>query len=68
MNVRELSREQLIELKQGYLTQKGNPSYGELAAADELVPDETIFEEYSATEFTPDDFVCAADIPWWEKP
>ena len=43
MTVHELTREQLIELKQHMLCEQGSPSYGELADADELVSDETVF-------------------------
>ena len=65
MTVRELNRDQLIELKQAYLTQKLDEqgegiSYGELAEADELVSDAEIFEEYAGTDFVPDDFTCSA--------
>ena len=57
MGVKELSREQLIELKINYYCNNNeNVSYGELANIDEIVTDEEIFEEYSATIFTEDDF------------
>lgn len=59
MNVAELSRNQLIELKQAYLTENQDTVYmSELAFADELVSDETIFEEYAGYEFSEDDFTC----------
>ena len=75
MLVQELSREQLIELKQRYLTQlaeEGNyaavlvvdydePSYNDLANADEIVPDDVIFVAYEDTDFTSDDFFCTAE-------
>ncbi len=70
MNVKELSREQLIEVKQRYLTEKLDEkgediSCGELEAIDELVTDEEIFEEYADVEFDEDDFwsnsVCISD-------
>ncbi len=35
------------------------PSYGELAIADELVSDEQVEEEYGGVCFTPDDFFCS---------
>lgn len=62
MTVRELSREQLDELKQNHLTRKmdeagESPSYGELAEASEKISDEEIFDEYDGTEFSPDDFM-----------
>lgn len=59
MSVKELSREQLIELKaMFYAENNNNVSWGELANVDELVSDETIFNEYSGTIFTNDDFFC----------
>lgn len=72
MNVRELTREQLTELKGNYLIDLANegrfaeapgvdydfPSWGDMANADEIVPDEVIFEEYGGTEFTEEDFFC----------
>lgn len=62
MSVYELSREQLIELKQIYLCLQGDAlSYGELAAADDIVNDETVLEGYAATSFTDDDFCCTAN-------
>lgn len=42
MTVHELSRDQLIELKQHMLCEQGSPSYGELADADELISDEKV--------------------------
>ena len=58
MSVEELSREQLIELKQNYYCNvlNNNASYGELADIDNLVSDEEIFKEYGGIIFTNDDF------------
>ncbi len=70
MDVRDLNREQLIELKQQYMIQladEGNfaemfgvdydaPSWGDMANADELVPDEVIFEHFEGSDFVDDDF------------
>lgn len=75
MNVNELSREQLVELKQNYLCELADKrngegvSYGELASADELVSDDEIFDYYSGTDFVTEDFVCSGydELPWWEK-
>lgn len=62
MKVTELSREQLIELKQSYLCDNGyEPSWYELATADNLVSDETVFEEYEDVHFVNDDFFCTAN-------
>lgn len=60
MNVHELQRDQLIELKQRYLCEHGNPSWGEMADSDELVADQVIFDEYEGVDFTEDDFSCSA--------
>ena len=65
MTVYELNREQLIELKQAYLTrvldERGeSPSYGELASADEIISDDEIYEAYAGTDFVRDDFSCSA--------
>ena len=74
MDVRELSREQLIELKEHYMIELVNegtyaevmgvdwdePSMGEIAAADELISDEVIFENYAGYIFGSDDFFCTA--------
>ena len=74
MSVRELSREQLEELKQDYMAELVNegtfrevmnadcdePSWGHLAMADELISDEFIFDHYSCFDFGNDDFFCTA--------
>ena len=56
MTVKELNREQLVQLKCAYLTREHDVSYGELAAADEIVSDEIIFEEYKNFDFSEGDF------------
>lgn len=69
MTVADLSRAQLVTLKQFYMSELVNegayaeimgvewdePSWGELAAADELIPDETVFEHYAGITFSDDD-------------
>ena len=74
MDVRELSREQLIELKEHYMIELVNegtyaevmgvdwnePSMGEIIAADELISDEVIFEHYAGYTFSDGDFFCTA--------
>ena len=56
MTVRDLSRDQLDELKQAYVTEMvGNPSYMELADASN-VPDGVIYRHYDGVHFCPDDF------------
>ena len=73
MDVKELSRDQLVELKQHYMAELVNegtfaevmnrdydePSYGDLADADELISDEFIFEHYADIDFVEDDFFCS---------
>ena len=65
MTVRQLSRDQLTELKQQmvsdetYNTEGRTASYGELAEA-ESVPDEKVFEHYAGIGFVEDDFFCTA--------
>ena len=72
--VYQLTPDQLEELAQSYLTdhyhkynpdaaELEGPSYGELAAALEIVGRETLEEEYSGTTFTVDDFFCSAPQP-----
>ena len=57
MSVYELSKNQLIELKQNYLCEvQKNVSYGELCNADNIISDEEIFNEYGNVEFSEDDF------------
>lgn len=59
MSVKDLTREQLIELKQKYYTERNeNVSYGELADIDNLVSDNEIFEEYGYITFVEEDFLC----------
>lgn len=66
MTVYELSRDQFAELKETFLEQHlvecGDEefvSYELLADADELIPDEAIFEAYEGVIFTEDDFFCS---------
>ena len=60
MNVTELSREELMELKSRYYTEhiNENASYGELADIDSLVSDNVIFTVFAGVEFRDDDFFC----------
>ena len=62
MTVYDLNRDQLIELKQQYLTNFSGeePSYEELADADEIITDEQIYRYCGDMEFSPDDFFCSA--------
>lgn len=61
MNVSELNKSQLTELKQSYLMQHNEEtgegtSYEELARVDSIISDEMIYEAYSGINFTEDDF------------
>lgn len=70
MTVTELTRDQLIQLKQNYMIELADsgefsevmgvdydaPSWGELAWADDIIPDHVIFEHYAGTDFVEDDF------------
>lgn len=72
MNVHDLSRDEIRELKERYLIKLSDegqyaevlgvewdaPSWGEIAQADEIVPDDVIFREYEDTCFVPEDFFC----------
>ena len=66
--VYDLNPEQILELKQVYLTQmfeeteEESPSWDELARADEIVDDSLIFDAYAGTLFSNDDFVCSAGM------
>lgn len=66
MTVRELSDDQLTELKQRmiddeiYEKEGRGASYGELAEA-ESVPDEKVFEKYDGVNFSNDDFSCTTE-------
>lgn len=58
MTVRELSKEQLVQLKQDYFVQRhgGNISYEELANIDKFVSDDEVFDYYGDVYFTKEDF------------
>lgn len=76
MDVRDLSREQLVELKQRYLMMLADegtfaevldvdydaPSYMDLEKADEIVPDDVVFRNFEGSYFVPDDFFCTACV------
>lgn len=62
MTTYDLDRDQMTVLKGSYLdqhlieTEGRSASYGELADADEIVPDEVIHEAYAGMYFSQDDF------------
>ena len=76
MTLQELSKDQLHELKERYLmrladegtfaevmrTDYDEPSYGDLANADEIVPDDVIEREYEGVCFVEDYFFCTANV------
>ena len=71
MTVKELNREQIIQLKQNYMSELADngdysvkmgtymvyePSFEDLADADNQIPDDIIFEYYEGVNFTEEDF------------
>lgn len=72
MTLQELSKDQLHEVKERYLIKLADdgtfaevmgvdydePSYLDLANADEIVPDDVIEREYGDTFFVEEDFCC----------
>ena len=61
MNVRDLTRDQKIELKQSMLEEVlgYEPSWGDITDADSIVSDEKMIEEYDGTNFSNNDFSCS---------
>lgn len=74
MTIKDLSKDQLHELKERYIMKLedegkfaevmdvdyNEPSYEDLANADEIVPDDVIEREYGDICFVDDDFFCTA--------
>ena len=58
MDVRELNRDQLTQLKASYYDElhPEGVSYGELASINDLVTDAEILEAYAGVCFVDDDF------------
>lgn len=57
MKLKDLSKEQIIRLKQNlYCERNENVSYGELADIDNLVSNEEIEKEYGDILFVEEDF------------
>ena len=77
MTVHELNNEQMTELKQRYLmiladegtfaevmgVDYDEPSWGDLANAGELVPDDVVFRQWEDTEFVDEDFSETGPLP-----
>lgn len=70
MTVRELSPEQYKELCQDYITRfwvdnehgTSEPSWYDLAYADEMVAEAVIYKYYDGVEFTDEDFTCSKEV------
>ena len=58
MTVKDLSRNQLDELKQAYAIQLSETEGEEITDSAEI-PDEVIFNHYDEVIFTNDDFFCS---------
>lgn len=58
MSIRELTRDQLVQVKQTMVMDRcgGDASWFALACADELVTDAEAFEKYDGTRFVEEDF------------
>lgn len=69
MDVYDLNRDQLAELKARYYQDKVgyDLSYEELANIDAYVTDSEVYREYAGTIFTPDDFFCSAGEDFTEN-
>ena len=66
MQVRELNREQLNELKESFATTEAenngkSVSIDELLESYENISDEEVFEYYDGTIFSDDDFTCSTE-------
>jgi hypothetical protein len=64
MDVRDLTREQLDELKQRMICDRNDEqgegtSWGELASAADLISDAEVFRRYAGVFFFEDDFYCS---------
>jgi len=65
MNVRELNREQLLELKERYIidwyaANNRTPSWSEMANAETIVADYAVFDYFDGIDFVPEDFSCSS--------
>lgn len=57
MTIQQLTREQILQLKQAMLTEQSDTvSYGELLHADQLISDAEVTLRFYGTEFTDEDF------------
>lgn len=65
--VYDLTPAQLAELKQTYAVQLAETEgeeifWGDLADAENIIPDAVIFEHYDGIIFSDDDFSCTAEV------
>lgn len=85
MYVCNLPRDCLIELKMNYMAELAKegmfgkvmyddetitePSMGDYAEADNVIPDDFIFGHYDGIDFVKDDFFCMMEMSYedWEK-
>lgn len=61
MTVRELNRDQMIQLKQNYIIEKNAKRnkpvfYTDLSWVDDIIDDDLMFDIYGSVEFSEDDF------------
>ena len=69
MTVQELNQEQYKQVCQDYITRfwvddthgTDEPSWWDLAYADELVDESIIYDYYDGVNFTEDDFCCSKE-------
>ena len=60
-NVRDLTREQLQELKDSYFWQEETQDIlGDDITSPDEIPDDVIFQYYEDVVFVDDDFICTA--------
>lgn len=58
-NVRDLTKEQLQELKEAYFWQEETQDIlGDDITSPDEIPDDVIFQHYEGVDFVNDDFIC----------
>ncbi len=63
MTLKELTEDQIFELKQTWLIDHQERVYwSELAAANEIVSDKNLEDAYGDIDFCNDDFFCTAEL------
>lgn len=82
MDVHNLPKECVLELKLNYILELdeegtfgdivyndpdyGHPCWGDIADADEIIPDDVVFEHYDGIDFVKDDFFCMMEMSYEE--